>query len=309
MGQRSGGGPARGLVKSRLTKLKLKISVCRAVLFYLRNRIFMKKRYIYLSWLVLCGWLLAVNGCGFKDLATPSSQGPAHTITDLAGREVVLPQSVARVVAIGPGALRFYCCINGAHNLVGVENLEKTNPVGRPYCLAHPSLGTLPVIGSGGPQNTPDLEKLMVAKPEVIFSTYTGDTAAIKALQAKTGIPVVALSYGQAGLFDPAIVASLTLIGKILGQEQKAEALTTYLKFAQQDLSSRTEKTPQAQKPNVYIGALGAKGAHGIESTQGCHAPFIAINAENVVDSTGKIGSVMIDKEQLIAWNPEVIFP
>ena len=47
---------------------------------------------------------------------------------------------------------------------------------------------------------------------------------------------------------------------------------------------------------------------HGIESTQGDYPPFKSINAKNVVDETGQKGSVMIDKEKLLAWDPDVIF-
>jgi iron complex transport system substrate-binding protein len=56
------------------------------------------------------------------------------------------------------------------------------------------------------------------------------------------------------------------------------------------------------------VGALGMKGAHGIESTQAGYPPFTAVNARNVVDETGKTGSVMIDKEKLLTWDPDIIF-
>lgn len=35
---------------------------------------------------------------------------------------------------------------------------------------------------------------------------------------------------------------------------------------------------------------------------------FMAINALNVVDETGKTGSAMIDREKLLEWNPDKIF-
>ena len=50
------------------------------------------------------------------------------------------------------------------------------------------------------------------------------------------------------------------------------------------------------------------KGTHGIESTQADFPPFSAINARNVADETGMKGSLMIDKEQLLVWNPQYIF-
>lgn len=50
-----------------------------------------------------------------------------------------------------------------------MENLEKQQPTGRPYILAHPELKDLPTIGQGGPDSTPDAEKLVGAKPDVIL--------------------------------------------------------------------------------------------------------------------------------------------
>ncbi len=47
---------------------------------------------------------------------------------------------------------------------------------------------------------------------------------------------------------------------------------------------------------------------HGIESTQGKYSLFTALNIKNVADETGKTGSVMIDKEKLVEWNPNIIF-
>lgn len=63
---------------------------------------------------------------------------------------------------------------------------------------------------------------------------------------------------------------------------------------------------PDSEKPSVYVGGLGARGTHGIESTQGNYSLFNAVNAKNVVDETGQTGSIMIDKEKLIEWDPGV---
>jgi iron complex transport system substrate-binding protein len=79
------------------------------------------------------------------------------------------------------------------------------------------------VIGPGGPNNAPDPEKLLAVKPDVIFTTYAADKAAADNLQSKTGIPVIALSYGKTSTFDPQVNASLLLIGKINGMDKRAQ--------------------------------------------------------------------------------------
>ncbi|MDD3653758.1 MAG: iron ABC transporter substrate-binding protein [Desulfotomaculaceae bacterium] len=256
---------------------------------------------MFLAALTLCG-------CGFKTAREDASGVNMITITDLLGRQVLLAEPVEKVVAIGPGALRLYCYINGTDKVAGVEQMEKDSPIGRPYLLANPSLTALAVIGPGGPNNAPDPEKILAVMPDVIFTTYNSDRAAVDELQAKTGIPVVALSYGQVSTFDPGVYSSLKLIGQITGQEKKAEEIVAYLEECKQDLADRTKSFPDNEKPAVYVGGLGSKGTHGIESTQGNYSLFFVVNAYNVVDETGRSGSLMIDKEKLIQWDPDKIF-
>jgi len=164
------------------------------------------------------------------------------------------------------------------------------------------------VIGPGGPNNAPDPEKLLAVKPDVIFTTYAADKAAADNLQSKTGIPVIALSYGKTSTFDPQVNASLMLIGKIIGMDKRAQELVGLMDGFKADLDTRTKDIAQDKKPSAYVGGLGMKGTHGIESTQGNYSLFNAVHAKNVVDETGKTGSLMIDKEQLIKWNPDIIF-
>ena len=243
------------------------------------------------------------------DPAAPTQQ--TLVVTDMLGREVSLEQTAKRVVAIGPGALRLYVYAGNLDYVVGVEQMETGDVSGKPYMLANPDLAKLPVIGQGGPNNAPDPEKLLTVNPDVIFSTYATDAAAADELQAQTGIPVVVINYGGFGItsiFGENIQNSLLLIGQVIGETSMAEQANVFLRQAQEDLSTRTKDIPDDNKPSVYVGGLGSKGAHGIESTQGQYALLDAIHARNVVDETGQSGSVMIDKEKLLDWNPDFLF-
>ena len=235
------------------------------------------------------------------------------TVTDLLGREVSIPADVTRVIAIGPGALRLYVYAGNLDYVVGVEQMEADSSTGRPYMLANPDLADLPVIGQGGPNNAPDPERILTVAPDVIFSTYASEASVADELQAKTGIPVVVLSYGGASfgvttLFGQGVPDSLELIGQVIGDDAKAQAAVDFLNQALEDLGARTSDIPDADKPSVYVGGLGARGTHGIESTQGDYSLLNAIHAKNVVDETGQSGSIMIDKEKLLDWDPDYLF-
>jgi iron complex transport system substrate-binding protein len=249
-----------------------------------------------------------------EDMAIEDSADTV-AISDMLGRPVELSFPVERIVAIGPGALRLYCYVNGSENIVGIEQMDKDDPTGRPYLMAYPELRDLPLIGPGGPNNSPDAEGLLTVLPDVIFTMYITDMAAVDELQRKTGIPVIALSYGQVSTFDPDVYESLRIIGKVTGSETAAEEKIAFMETWRADLHDRTAAIPDSEKPYVYVGGLGARGFHGIESTQINYSLFNAVNARNVVDGIEQSEdrsflstSIMIDKEMLIEWNPDILF-
>jgi iron complex transport system substrate-binding protein len=116
------------------------------------------------------------------------------------------------------------------------------------------------------------------------------------------------VSYGNLGTIDEPVFASTELIGVVLGTEERAAEVVTYVRDTLQDLAERTADVPDADRVSAYVGALGFKGARGIESTQPKYLPFDAVGAANVASSVGQPGSVMIDLEQLVAWDPVHIF-
>ena len=252
--------------------------------------------------------LLAVFGCSKKTRADLTNS-TGMTLTDLAGRSVPLQRSAATVCAIGPGALRLVAYAGAANKVVGIEALEKRWKVGRPYLLAHPELLDLPVIGQGGPGAVPDPEALLTRKPDVIFASYLADGMQADELQKKTGIPVLVLSYGPLGTFDDdELLRSVALVGKATGNEVRAGQVIDFIKECRKDLDRRTRASGDDGGPTVYAGGLGMRGTHGIESTQARFPPFVAIHAHNVADQAGRTGSFMIDKEQLVEWDPDIIF-
>lgn len=238
-----------------------------------------------------------------------SSEDQVITIIDTLGREVEIPENSERFINVGVGCLRLYTYVGPLDKLVGVERNETEDQRGVPYSILNREyFQTLPIVGQGGPRNAADPEAIVSVSPDVIFHTDATDVAAADELQEKTGIPVVALSYGDVDVFNEDVYYSLNLIGEITGEEERASEVVGYLKGYYDDLTERASKIAEEDRPSVYIGALGNKGRQGIESTRGDYMMTNVLNAINVVDKTGKKGSFFIDKEQLIEWDPDYIF-
>jgi iron complex transport system substrate-binding protein len=223
---------------------------------------------------------------------------------------VKVPQDPDRIICIAPGALRLIIYLQAKKKVVGVEDIEKRFPTTRPYWMANSDLGKLPSIGPGGPNainKKPDLEKVLAVRPDVIFITYL-EKGKAEALQQKIRIPVVVLSYGPFGRFDEKVYDALRLCGQILDKQDRAEAVIGYIEDSRRDLLKRIKGFPEQKKPVAYIGGIGFKGTHGLESTETDYAPFEWVRAVNVVKQEGKRGHLFVDRERILAWNPERIF-
>lgn len=266
-----------------------------------------RKRIIALLMAAFMMFTLCLAGCGNKE--DEKVKDGKIEVTDLLGRTVEVPADSKSYACLGPGCLRLYSYVADTDQLAGVEDAEISWPdAGRPYTLA---LGTKEerakrkVIGAGGPKNTADAEALVEAGPDVIFTKYASDKAEVDELQKKTGIPVLAISYGDETIFNDEIYKSLEMIGKVTRNEDRAKEMVNYLKSTKKDLEKRTKDVKN--KPSVYLGGMSFKGSHGIESTAGDYAIFKALGADNVIDKTGAKNHVMIDKEEIINMDPDYI--
>ena len=258
---------------------------------------------------LLLSLLLLLSACGQNPAPapTPAPEAENLTVTDLLGREVTLPGAAATAVCIGAGAQRLYSYTAPTEKLLGIEQISIDGKDSLPYMLANPALAELPVIGQGGPANEPDPEQLLLAAPDVIFSCYNSDPAQADALQEKTGIPVVVLSMGSDTLFSSEVDDSLLLIGRVIGEEERARAVVDFFAGQREELSARTAGIPEEERPAAYLGALSFKGSHGIESTNGSYPLFAAVNARNAAGEHGVPAYAMIDKELLLEIDPEII--
>lgn len=225
-------------------------------------------------------------------------------IIDMAGREVIVPKEVKRVVCIGPSALRIAVYLNATDLIVGVEDAEKYwDPIGRPYRLAHPELANMTSIAKGGPDNpTPYVEEIIKLSPDLILASFVS-LDVVENLEEQTGIPVVVLWPSSDDLNN--FIEALRIAGKVLGREDRAEELIAYINDLIEDLRARVENV--TYRPSVYIGGLAYKGAHGFESTSGNYLPFVLLDVNNVAKQLGN-GTFLVDKEQILSWKPDYIF-
>lgn len=252
-----------------------------------------------------------------QESAVPSEAPSEITVTDMIGRELtVTPGSYTRVVCIGAGALRMYSYIGDVSLLCGVEDIDNLtleerpkmfDSVARPYVLAYGDVfSTLPSCGVGGPNaQAAEAEKILSCNPDIVISEYE-DVEKEDALQEQLGVPVVTLKSGPNGVFDDAFSQSMTLLGQIFGEEEKAEALVSFIAAETAEIAERTANIADEDKPAVYVCGLGNWGTTNHLMTSQSYASFEVANIRNVVTDLGANGVQPIEEEKFVALGADM---
>jgi iron complex transport system substrate-binding protein len=224
----------------------------------------------------------------------------ARTITDSAGRNVEIPDSIGKVFAAGPPASILLYML-APEKMTGWPN--PPNPEERPFIAPQyrdlPALGRL--TGRGG---TANLEVVLKVQPDFILDFGSiRDTYISLAnnVQEQTKIPYVLID----GRFE-ATPAALRLLGDILGLKARGEQLAKYVEDTFAELDAALKAIPSEQRPRVYL----ARGPDGLET-----GVVGSINTEiieraggrNVVQAAGQSGLVRASMEQVIVANPDII--
>lgn len=183
---------------------------------------------------------------------------PAHarSVTDSAGRVVVVPDTVNTVFAAGPPASVLVYALK-PEALTGWPRAlrpEERAYIAQPY-RDIPETGRL--TGRGGEAN---LERVLAIKPDLIVDfgsvrdTYI-DLA--NRVQQQTGIPYLLID----GRFENTAQA-LRILGQALGVPERAEALALDVEATFARLDRLLAEVPENARPRVYL----ARGPEGLET-------------------------------------------
>lgn len=244
-------------------------------------------------------FIALILGCNNPGVQTSDNEESTKEIIDMTGRTVSVPEDVGSIVGIGPGALRLLVYIEQQDKIAGVEEVE--TDIKRPYIMANEDLSKLPLIG---PSHGGDAELIMSQNPDVILWTYTSASDADR-LQRQTGIPVIALKYGNMGSERETLFEALEIASDITNSQEKADETISYINHLIDDLNTRTK---DAEKKNdVYVGGLAHRGSHGIGSTEPSYPPLEFLNTKNLASGIDD-DHAFVSVEKIIDWSPGIIF-
>lgn len=221
------------------------------------------------------------------------------TLIDMAGRRVTIPQPVERVVSTFPEETRVLVEVGGADKLVGVSSYlsDETYAPNFLVLIAYPQLKELPGMGS---YRDPNFEQIVSLYPDVVISGNSGPENA-DTIQEKTGIPTVAISAkfeyeGEGGAFE-----AYRLAGAVIGNEDEAEELITFVKDEFNKVTKITSEIPEDERVKVYYLCFG------LTQPYSAYVPIELAGGINVARIGPEASVVTVSEEQIIKWNPDAI--
>ena len=231
----------------------------------------------YVSVLLTLALLLCLN-------CTP--QSPPGNIVDGLGRNITIEKIPQRIVSLSPSNTEILFALGLGDKVVGVTE----------YCNYPQAATTKPKIGGF---STVDIEKVVSLEPDLVLAANIHSKTAIPALE-KLGLTVVALTPNSL----PEVLDSITLIGKITGQNKQASNLVSDLRPRIEAITDKTQTLSPNQRPRVFYITW--------------HDPLMTAGtgtlADDVISSAGGqniasdiSGDKTIDLETVIYRDPQVI--
>jgi iron complex transport system substrate-binding protein len=245
----------------------------------------------------------------------PLSSQASRQITDQIGRQVTIPDRVDRVVVLQHQTLNLLVQMNATDKIVGVMANWKQQ-LGDGYARLAPTLNQKAALGD---LTHVDPEKLVALHPQVVFVTNYAPQEMIDSISA-LGIPVVAISlrHDQPGekakmnptlsdeemAYDKGLREGITLIGEIVNKPAEAKALIEATDQGRKIVSDRLKDIPAEKRIRAYMAnpQLTTYGSGKYTGLMMAHAGAVNVAAATVQ------GFKSVSMEQVIAWNPQVIF-
>ena len=241
--------------------------------------------------LLLLLQIMTLSGCGSQNTKeTTADSNVFLTITDDAGRKVVLKNKPERVVSLSPSFLGMIEAVDGkvigrATSKVGTipESMKDAQEVGFTYNI--------------------DVERVVALKPDCVLALKGQHDKFISLLESNN-IPVIEIdvrTYKE-------VQSALKLIGKVYGVQQKGEQAAEKL---DNEISKISEKIPKDEKKIVILHASAKNVTVELDGTiAGSAAKLLGFKnvAAGSTPLSGDPDKTPYSLEELVKNDPDLIF-
>ncbi len=226
-----------------------------------------------------------------------SSSVNGTPIKDMIGRDVQLPASINKVYSLS-ASTTVELFMLAPDKMVGwdAQRSQEEN------LYMADKYRNLPVYGGG--KKDANYESIISSNPDIILIGHGGTVEDVNELQQKFGkIPAIDIE-GDNNLTT--VSPSITFLGKVLGEQEKANKLTNYYNKVSKQVNDVVATIPENEKKKVYY----ARNPNGLTSFApgDQHTNLINIcGGKNVVQAPVSKGGMGVSMELILQWNPDVI--
>ncbi|PHV71393.1 iron ABC transporter substrate-binding protein [Sporanaerobium hydrogeniformans] len=258
--------------------------------------------------LVIIGTSLV--GCANNNTSTDESQASAPienvqasskpeqneatvTVVDQLGRTVEFPREINRIVSSYYISSSLLIALGAEDKVVGLEMKADTREI---YKKAAPEFLELPGVGTS---KSISVEETLALKPDLVILPYRLEEF-VEQFEA-LNIPIIVVEPESMDQF----LECITLIGKAIGEEERAGALLSYYEEKIGEIRQLTEGLEE--RPRVYMS--GGSSAFTTCTANMYQNDLIHLaGGQNVSEELTDGYWANVSAEQILAWDPEFIF-
>ncbi len=248
-----------------------------------------KKLVILVIALIIVGVTAVV---GFTFFYKPEEITGPISVIDSVGRNVTITNyPPERIVSLAPSCTEILYALGLGDKIVGVDEYSDHPP----EVLDRVEEGTLTTVGSFAEIN---LELVVGLEPDLILATGGVQRVVAESLEGQ-GQTIVVL-YPER--FD-GVLADISLVGKITGKTDEAEAIVTDMQTRAQEIADKVKDLP---KPSVYI-EIFFNGGYWSFGSDAYATELISMAGGTNVFSAVSGGHISTSAEEILQADPEII--
>ena len=228
--------------------------------------------------------------------------GKPRTVVDLADRTLEFYRPIERVVSTSLPYDRIILPLDRFDRLVGAESGCRDVPspstcVGEMQFAYGGKISEVEKVRS-------NVELIASLRPDVIFGSSR--------LQDQTGTLTVVPSPPRTETRRTMMESwfmQIECIGEVLEREEEAEDLISFMEEKMALVTDISSQIDDSEKPRVYYAARAGSHGYEITKTTGYYDPIDLAGGINVAkEDAVTTGEFVVSKENIIKWNPDIIF-
>ncbi len=240
----------------------------------------------------------ALGGCSqtapaASSASSSATEQTARVVIDAKGNEFTIPEKVERIaITCNGGTTHEVAIFGGADKIVAQPSMEKFPQLLKMY----PQFNDVVNAGSFDDLN---IEAMVATEPDLALVGISSDKG--NAQIADVGIPTYVMLIGWAAV--DTLKQEFLNVGKIVGDEQKAQDLVAHWDRVLGDLAAKVKGIPQDARKKVYY--LSAPDVTKANLGDWGRTWIDAIGADFAVPEADLNGDVTVEKA--LEWDPDVI--